>query len=510
MKKIKVSILSILMIILFSFNVFAAETPTLYIENYELVDGQLNVYVSSNQELTDETLNVKVDSTELTIDNITTVGEQDCACTYLFLIDVSGSISDSSLLEIKEILNLFVDNMGSNDNASFMMLGDNLVTADLVYGQTNMEAQINDIVSTNDDTNLYSGIIEALDILNTNAEVNTKRNLIIISDGEDYYSTGYTREEVEAKIERTNIPVDSIAMLSSNSSSDILECAKILGSFSRLSAGGIDTTYGLDDITASEVVSSIQDAHQGSYIISLNAVDLSQDSLNSKELLTVSLSNDNGNVSDEMDISTLDIQAYLEEVEASERAETSEEVTEIASSTILDVAKDNYLIITAISLGVLMLIVIICILIFKSKKKAKNGKNVDEVMTQALQDKDENVQTSAPKEIKTVAVQVSKENKITMTLTKLGKSQNTVYNMSFNDEFTIGRSKEKSSLAIIDDALLSSVHCKIFFNNGQMSIMDLSSTNGTYLNGIPVKTACVLHKDDIILIGAMELRVNWN
>jgi pSer/pThr/pTyr-binding forkhead associated (FHA) protein len=51
----------------------------------------------------------------------------------------------------------------------------------------------------------------------------------------------------------------------------------------------------------------------------------------------------------------------------------------------------------------------------------------------------------------------------------------------FNDSFKIGR--DESCEIQFDDEIISRIHAEVTFENGQWSIKDLSSTNGTYING---------------------------
>lgn len=72
----------------------------------------------------------------------------------------------------------------------------------------------------------------------------------------------------------------------------------------------------------------------------------------------------------------------------------------------------------------------------------------------------------------------------------------------------IGKIKEEVSLVIADSSI-SRVHCKFVEMDHKICIMDLDSTNGTYLNGLPLKTGEIqeIEKNDEILIGKVKIRV---
>ena len=60
---------------------------------------------------------------------------------------------------------------------------------------------------------------------------------------------------------------------------------------------------------------------------------------------------------------------------------------------------------------------------------------------------------------------------------------------------------------IVDAALVSRVHCRLTVTpDGQLEVRDLESTNGTFVNGERVETAC-LADGDRLQVGRLELLV---
>jgi pSer/pThr/pTyr-binding forkhead associated (FHA) protein len=58
----------------------------------------------------------------------------------------------------------------------------------------------------------------------------------------------------------------------------------------------------------------------------------------------------------------------------------------------------------------------------------------------------------------------------------------------------------------VEDPFASSVHARIFSQNGFMHVEDMGSTNGTYLNGRQLRKAEQLKPADKIRIGDSEYR----
>ena len=68
--------------------------------------------------------------------------------------------------------------------------------------------------------------------------------------------------------------------------------------------------------------------------------------------------------------------------------------------------------------------------------------------------------------------------------------------------------KEEVSLCI-SDVSVSRIHCKFVEKEGRPAILDMNSTNGTFLNGLPVKAGEILEieKNDEIHLGKVTLHV---
>lgn len=72
------------------------------------------------------------------------------------------------------------------------------------------------------------------------------------------------------------------------------------------------------------------------------------------------------------------------------------------------------------------------------------------------------------------------------------------------DKTTIGRVDDNTFQ--IAEASISSHHCKVLLQGGEVVIKDLNSTNGTFLNGEKV-TETVLKPGQILRLGQVELRL---
>ncbi len=85
-----------------------------------------------------------------------------------------------------------------------------------------------------------------------------------------------------------------------------------------------------------------------------------------------------------------------------------------------------------------------------------------------------------------------------------GKYQGGEFPLKAEKQIVIGRSSELDMVLVED--MVSRKHAKITFQSGKITIEDLGSTNGTFVNGEKVKTARI-KEGDRILIGTSILKL---
>jgi pSer/pThr/pTyr-binding forkhead associated (FHA) protein len=78
-----------------------------------------------------------------------------------------------------------------------------------------------------------------------------------------------------------------------------------------------------------------------------------------------------------------------------------------------------------------------------------------------------------------------------------------------DNQLTFGRNMT-SDVILDTDRFTSREHAKIVKENNEYTLIDLGSTNGTYLNGQKISEPMKLNRGDIIRIGSNEFICNFN
>ena len=91
---------------------------------------------------------------------------------------------------------------------------------------------------------------------------------------------------------------------------------------------------------------------------------------------------------------------------------------------------------------------------------------------------------------------------------KLKISINNKEYKEFN-KFPISIGRRNDNDLIINDLLISRIHCSIFQDSGSFYIADLKSTNGTLINEKKITKSVLLSKNDGIIIGETFLKISF-
>ncbi|CAB4886168.1 unannotated protein [freshwater metagenome] len=75
------------------------------------------------------------------------------------------------------------------------------------------------------------------------------------------------------------------------------------------------------------------------------------------------------------------------------------------------------------------------------------------------------------------------------------------------NEVTFGRSPG-CTISVPDDTFVSQVHARVFNDQGSITIEDLGSTNGTYVNGNRISAPLILSRGDRVQVGATVLEAD--
>ena len=95
---------------------------------------------------------------------------------------------------------------------------------------------------------------------------------------------------------------------------------------------------------------------------------------------------------------------------------------------------------------------------------------------------------------------------IRIVLYKVGPGEEEKYPLTLNGKKTIGR-KKICDLSFENDNALSGIHCYLYSKDKKIYVQDNNSTNGTFVNGVPITGEFVVESGDILLVGSAEYKI---
>ncbi|MBR0091985.1 MAG: FHA domain-containing protein, partial [Lachnospiraceae bacterium] len=161
--------------------------------------------------------------------------------------------------------------------------------------------------------------------------------------------------------------------------------------------------------------------------------------------------------------------------------------------------------------GVLLLLILLIVaLVGSSKKKKKRTAAEQAPPVQIYEQVADNDQTEVIGE--TVAEyggnteMLFTSNTIQVTLEDMDRPAST-FTEAVSGQIIVGRSPEKAQIAIVYEKSVSRTQCRLFDQNGQLFVENISDKNITKLNDRPVYTATQLQSGDVLTMGRVRMRV---
>lgn len=547
MKKIKRILIACAVLLMASINAYAAGTG-IFLETCILDGSALQLVCSElDTEIREDSFYLTLDGMQMSLTAVSTVGNENIPVTVYCLVDVSGSMKKDQMEQAKEVLYAVCEGLDETDNIVISKLGNQTDTSGFMSDKEQIKTAIEQLEAGNDDTNLYAGIQESVGILNTDMQVNPKRCLLILSDGDDDQKSGITREEAERAVKEARLSVYTVATIPANPGTKSIESAKVLGSFARVSAAGVHYVPSVDGISGTDAGRDIA-GHIDRGILLRAELPASVSDRDKLELCMTYTGADNSRWEDTVVLYARDLYGAREqESAAAENTETADArgtdesavesqedegvqqesigegvqgVTDTQESTDESwdgtqgdgssdiwsyIQSENRWVWIASGAAALLLVVTGIVVIVRVRKKRASTPSASVLPPSAL--------PSSPRPDLPATEPLRPQNRKktqSLSLSAIGY-MGIVHRIELpeNEEVTIGRNKKADIILDANDKKLSGAHCAMKWENGKIYIWDLGSMNGTYVNGVPIRQLgrVAVHEGETVTLGSYEYRI---
>lgn len=225
-------ILAVLISWLLPFRAQAALTA-ITVEQVRIDQPQVDVFCYDNTGILDERFEASAYLDGEKLSYISATGASDCSIVYTILLDVSGSIRQEYMDEIKAQIGELAGQLGDNDTITIIAFGSSVKTLTANCGDAaQIEAALAKVQCTDQETHLYEAFEEGTEYTAA-ADGASRRIMIVVSDGiQATYSNGITASEIEEQLKSAGIPVFALCVDYASQ-----EAKEEFGTFARATGG---------------------------------------------------------------------------------------------------------------------------------------------------------------------------------------------------------------------------------------------------------------------------------
>lgn len=487
-------------------NIALADDRTAVLETYT-GDHEISVYIRGIDTNTDNK-SIQIATTKVEQFNLQEISELEIPMKTLVMIDNSVSISETNREKTAQFLQNIISDRINHEEICIATFDESIqVITDYSSDYATLKQAIDSISYEDQETYLTDVLYEVLYEQFVRPSEDIYRRIIIISDGVDNKSLGYTKDELYSLLKEIHVPIYTIGSVGKNNNEEL----ENMFALSRMTAADsflLDETE--DVLSISETLNEDRDIVRLTIMPPENVMD------GSKKSIKIVLS----------DSQTLTVETEMPQVimvnEESDLATEGVENTNSESPTEEIIVKEetnkqvNYIPYIAIPMALLAVIGFIVFALSRKKKNETifeeyppNDKILDDLANDGARAGDKTVNSNVNGERKatkrdTLTV-LENEAPLQIVLTDIHLPAKSIQ-VSIEDWIVIGRKADRCNIVLDYEKTVSGRHCEIIRRDDKFYIRDLQSSNGTFLNGSRVLTETEVVSGNIIKLGRLELR----
>lgn len=432
-----------------------------------------------------------IDNAKMGVRDIRRFSESGEGMSYIFLIDISGSLNYSQFSQVKTATKKWAESMNEKDRMALITFGNEVkLVQDFTNDATSLVNTIDGISNNDGRTNLYGGLDEAMNLISRNdSELPKRKAVFLLSDGKNDYDGGISEDDTLKRAQEELVPIYGLWVPGRGSNN-----GEAFMNTLRDYTNGI--IYNISTHSVESVYSSLQEDFSKSFIVSLSYPAGKTDG--QLHNIKISVRCDGKEVSDNISCILKKPTGASVNLPIAETSAGDKEGGNFMSSVLI-------IAFAAILLILIAIIIIVVAFLNRSKKKSVSYISNSAPVYSA---ESANIPKSEPITAATApASEVSRPSgpSVKFTLTEIGG--NDVKSATVSRSIVIGRSPECG--IVIHDPQISGQHCSISYEQSTLYIEDLGSTNGTLVNGLPLNGRNRLVSGDLVMIGDREYRISF-
>ena len=511
MSKITKSIAGVLLICIFMVSTVRADASASIMETYT-GDTYLSVYVKGTDAAVQD-ISVQIATSEAERVTMQSISNLNVPMRTLVMVDNSLSIPAEDREKIAEFLQNLISDRMAKEEISIATFSESVSRlTDYTADYTTLKTAIDSITYQDQETYLTDVLCELLTEEFAQNREDAYYRIIVVSDGVDNKSLGYTKEELYSLIKEIMIPIYTIGC-SNGKNNEELENMFALSRTTSVAYFLLDEMDNILDITGI--------LNQDRTIVRLKITPTGEMMDGSKKSVKIILP-DGSELSTESIMPQQVAEKKPEEIiDNDDSSVTPEPEPEPETPAIEETESDSdsdftLFIIASVIVIILIVAVITAILVLMKKKREGEPEfeTIDDNLIRELQN------NSGNSEGKTEIIGSFQNRSSDDGSTVMIWNQNVTYQVVLTDinspaksfqvplhnSIVVGRKKESCDIALDYEKSVSGKHCEIIVRDGRFYIKDLQSSNGTFVNESRILTETEIFTGNILTFGRLKMR----
>jgi|GEM_PF-661192 len=231
---------------------------------------------ATSGEISRETLQARLGDTPLPVRSVRPFSRADDGVAYIFLADVSKSLREAQLADMRTALSTWVDTMGPKDRAMVVTFGERVhLLRDFEGNSEDLRAAVKTLRPTDMLTELHGGLARALDMgKRLDPGLPSRKVIVVLSDGKNEMLGGITRTEVLHRMEEGAPPIFALGYFAPPLNEEKREYLRLLGELATSSGGAY---FQPDGTPVEAIFTAMRRAIDDTLVVDLDAKDASPD-----------------------------------------------------------------------------------------------------------------------------------------------------------------------------------------------------------------------------------------
>lgn len=509
MIKTKLVIAALAFFTVFSFTAYAAEGADIM----ETCKGEENftVYVKGiSGELSDVSVQIGTSTGEMA--SAVPITEQDVSMRTIVMIDNSISITKENREKIADFLqNLIADRDAKEEMAITIFSEDVTWLTEYTGDYSTLKQAIDGIEYQDQETYLTDVLYDLITTKYLADGEDVYRRIIVISDGVDNKSLGYTKEELYSLLKENPYPIYTIGCVNGKNNDEL----ENMFALSRMTSA---ESFLMDEVENTLDITDLLKEDRN--IVKLVIAPAPEAMDGSKKTVKISGTDQGAAINLSADITMpQQTQIVKEDPIPEPKPEPDPQPQPEPEPVVVEEDTNNgesmkmaVLIVIFCFVVVAAVAVVVILIILKKKRNKVQFEPIDDNILQELErnfepsdEKTELVRTNTPDDDGHTYMIWNNRNTYQVVLTDMHSMAKT-FQVPLERSIVVGRKQGMSGIVLDYEKSVSGKHCEISVRDGKFYIKDLQSANGTYVNNSKVLSETEIFSGNIIKLGRLELK----